>query len=161
MNASHGRSRLVSTRTRAPRAHAISASGCVLVAVDRAGQVIGSTPQAFKILKAARELGSVEPFRLPHIWNTWLETIDKNAAEPASAPPASIDSPFELDYPGDLSGDEFLLRPGPSARSPSPAEFSQAFDLTQRQGEVLFWLSKGKTNRDIAQILGLSPRTVD
>ena len=23
------------------------------------------------------------------------------------------------------------------------------------------WLSKGKTNRDIAQILGLSPRTVD
>jgi FixJ family two-component response regulator len=26
---------------------------------------------------------------------------------------------------------------------------------------VLQWLSKGKTNRDIAQILGLSPRTVD
>jgi DNA-binding CsgD family transcriptional regulator len=26
---------------------------------------------------------------------------------------------------------------------------------------VLSWLSKGKTNRDIAQILGLSPRTVD
>ena len=25
----------------------------------------------------------------------------------------------------------------------------------------LSWLSKGKTNRDIAQILGLSPRTVD
>ncbi|MHC2160132.1 DNA-binding CsgD family transcriptional regulator [Bradyrhizobium ottawaense] len=26
---------------------------------------------------------------------------------------------------------------------------------------MLAWLSKGKTNRDIAQILGLSPRTVD
>ena len=26
---------------------------------------------------------------------------------------------------------------------------------------MLSWLSKGKTNRDIAQILGLSPRTVD
>ena len=33
--------------------------------------------------------------------------------------------------------------------------------LTTREGEVLSWLSKGKTNRDIAQILGLSPRTVD
>jgi DNA-binding CsgD family transcriptional regulator len=33
--------------------------------------------------------------------------------------------------------------------------------LTTREGEVLAWLSKGKTNRDIAQILGLSPRTVD
>jgi DNA-binding CsgD family transcriptional regulator len=30
-----------------------------------------------------------------------------------------------------------------------------------REGEVLAWLSKGKTNRDIAQILGLSPRTGD
>ena len=26
---------------------------------------------------------------------------------------------------------------------------------------MLAWLSKGKSNRDIAQILGLSPRTVD
>ncbi|MGY3078519.1 DNA-binding CsgD family transcriptional regulator [Bradyrhizobium sp. LM6.10] len=33
--------------------------------------------------------------------------------------------------------------------------------LTTREGEVLAWLSKGKTNRDIVQILGLSPRTVD
>jgi DNA-binding CsgD family transcriptional regulator len=33
--------------------------------------------------------------------------------------------------------------------------------LTTREREVLSWLSKGKTNRDIAQILGLSPRTVD
>jgi DNA-binding CsgD family transcriptional regulator len=26
---------------------------------------------------------------------------------------------------------------------------------------VLGWLAKGKTNRDIAQILGMSPRTVN
>ena len=42
-----------------------------------------------------------------------------------------------------------------------PAEFSTELGLTTREGEVLSWLSKGKTNRDIAQILGLSPRTVD
>jgi DNA-binding NarL/FixJ family response regulator len=34
-------------------------------------------------------------------------------------------------------------------------------DLTQREAEVLSWLAKGKTNRDIADILGLSPRTVN
>jgi DNA-binding CsgD family transcriptional regulator len=27
--------------------------------------------------------------------------------------------------------------------------------------EVLTWLAKGKTNRDIAEILGMSPRTVN
>lgn len=36
-----------------------------------------------------------------------------------------------------------------------------AFRLTQREAEVLHWLSLGKTNRDIADILGMSPRTVN
>lgn len=34
-------------------------------------------------------------------------------------------------------------------------------DLTPREIEVLSWLAKGKTNRDIGDILGLSPRTVN
>jgi DNA-binding NarL/FixJ family response regulator len=34
-------------------------------------------------------------------------------------------------------------------------------DLTRREIEVLSWLAKGKTNRDIGDILGLSPRTVN
>ena len=33
--------------------------------------------------------------------------------------------------------------------------------LTPRETEVLSWVAKGKTNRDIADILGMSPRTVD
>ena len=33
--------------------------------------------------------------------------------------------------------------------------------LTPRETEVLSWLSKGKTNRDIGDILGMSPRTVN
>lgn len=37
---------------------------------------------------------------------------------------------------------------------------SRKLGVSQREGEVLSWLSKGKSNRDIAQILGLSPRTV-
>jgi DNA-binding CsgD family transcriptional regulator len=31
--------------------------------------------------------------------------------------------------------------------------------VTSREAEVLLWLSRGKPNRDIAAILGLSPRT--
>ena len=36
----------------------------------------------------------------------------------------------------------------------------QAFGLTQREAEVLVWLCKGKTNKDIGEILGASPATV-
>jgi DNA-binding NarL/FixJ family response regulator len=35
-----------------------------------------------------------------------------------------------------------------------------AFRLTAREAEVLYWVVKGKTNRDIGDILALSPRTV-
>ena len=34
------------------------------------------------------------------------------------------------------------------------------FKLTAREAEVLYWLVKGKTNRDIGEILGSSPATV-
>lgn len=36
----------------------------------------------------------------------------------------------------------------------------QAFRLTLREAEVLYWVAKGKTNRDIGDILGSSPATV-
>ena len=35
-----------------------------------------------------------------------------------------------------------------------------ALELTAREAEVLYWVVKGKTNRDIGDILGTSPRTV-
>ena len=36
-----------------------------------------------------------------------------------------------------------------------------SFKLTQRESEVLNWVIKGKTNRDIGDILGTSPRTIN
>lgn len=35
-----------------------------------------------------------------------------------------------------------------------------AFGLTAREAEVLYWVCKGKTNRDIGDVLTLSPKTV-
>jgi DNA-binding CsgD family transcriptional regulator len=35
-----------------------------------------------------------------------------------------------------------------------------AFRLTAREAEVLYWVVKGKTNRDVAEILSMSPKTV-
>ncbi len=71
------------------------------------------------------------------------------------------DEQLRLQYMGKLGPNEFLLRLAKDTSTILPAEFSSELGLTTREGEVLSWLSKGKTNRDIAQILGLSPRTVD
>ncbi|HVZ45115.1 MAG TPA: response regulator transcription factor [Ramlibacter sp.] len=40
------------------------------------------------------------------------------------------------------------------------ASMSLAFKLTAREAEVLYWVVKGKINRDIADIVGASPATV-
>lgn len=41
------------------------------------------------------------------------------------------------------------------------AELVSRYQLTAREVEVLEWVALGKTNRDIGEILGLSPRTVN
>lgn len=43
---------------------------------------------------------------------------------------------------------------------PGPAELTK-LGLTPRQAEVLYWIAQGKTNAEIAIILGTSPRTVE
>ena len=35
------------------------------------------------------------------------------------------------------------------------------FSLTQKEAEVIYWAMQGKTNKDVADILGSSPRTVN
>lgn len=40
-------------------------------------------------------------------------------------------------------------------------DLATRFGLTAREAEVLLWLSRGKTNRDISDIVGMAPRTVN
>ncbi|HAF56120.1 MAG TPA: DNA-binding response regulator [Thauera sp.] len=43
----------------------------------------------------------------------------------------------------------------------APAAAQLPNPLTQREMDVLEWVARGKTNRDVAEILGMSPRTVN
>jgi CheY-like chemotaxis protein/DNA-binding CsgD family transcriptional regulator len=75
-----------------------------------------------------------------------------------------------------MTGELAERSPGDAAPDPDEAEWlivgSEAddaalleslmaqFRLTAREAEVLYWVAKGKTNRDVGDILGASPRTV-
>jgi DNA-binding response OmpR family regulator len=56
--------------------------------------------------------------------------------------------------------DEWLLVMRESSDQAVIDAVGTAFKLTAREAEVLYWLAKGKTNRDIGDILGTSPATV-
>ena len=46
------------------------------------------------------------------------------------------------------------------AAPPAASGWGAELALTAREREVLHWLACGKTDRDIGEILGISPRTV-
>jgi DNA-binding NarL/FixJ family response regulator len=142
---------------------ALDVSGRYLLAVNSVGKIMWATPQAQKLLSDTLAADADDNFVLPDPMPQWLEQAQKgNAGSRASVMAAFPGNELlKLQYMGKLGPNEFLLRLAKDSGAGTPAEFSSELGLTTREGEVLSWLSKGKTNRDIAQILGLSPRTVD
>jgi DNA-binding response OmpR family regulator len=142
---------------------ALDVSGRFLLAVNGQGKIMWATPQAQKLLSDDLAAETDDELVLPDAMLHWLEQAQKGKA--VSKTPATASFPnndqLRLQYMGKLGPNEFLLRLAKDSGTGTPAEFSSQLGLTTREGEVLSWLSKGKTNRDIAQILGLSPRTVD
>jgi DNA-binding NarL/FixJ family response regulator len=142
---------------------ALDVSGRFLLAVSRQGKIMWATPQAQKLLADNLQNAANDELVLPEPMLQWLEQAQKGRT--GSKTPAMASFPeneqLRLQYMGKLGPNEFLLRLAKDSSASIPAQFSSELGLTTREGEVLSWLSKGKTNRDIAQILGLSPRTVD
>ena len=142
---------------------ALDVSGRYLLAVNGQGKIMWATPQAQKLLSATLAADTEEEFVLPDPIPQWLDQAQQGKTGSKAAAMASFpgNEQLRLQYMGKLGPNEFLLRLAKDSGADTPAEFSSELGLTTREGEVLSWLSKGKTNRDIAQILGLSPRTVD
>ena len=142
---------------------ALDVSGRYLLAVNSAGKIMWATPQAQKLLSDTLAAEKDDDVVLPEPIPQWLDQARQGKAGSKAAITAALpgNEQLRLQYMGKLGANEFLLRLAKDFTSETPAEFSSELGLTAREGEVLSWLSKGKTNRDIAQILGLSPRTVD
>jgi DNA-binding NarL/FixJ family response regulator len=141
---------------------ALDVSGRFLLAVNRLGKIMWETPQAQKLLADSLSGASSDELVLPEPLLQWLEQAQKGKGGGKAQAASFPDHPdLKLHYMGNAGPNEFLLRLAKDTSGDLPAEFSTELGLTTREGEVLAWLSKGKTNRDIAQILGLSPRTVD
>ena len=141
---------------------ALDVSGRYLLAVNAQGRIVWATPQAERMLFENLPSGTAEDFALSEPILQWLTQTRKGKAKSKSQTAALPENEqLQLQYMGTLGPNEFLLRLAKDSSADTSIEFSAELGLTTREGEVLSWLSKGKTNRDIAQILGLSPRTVD
>jgi DNA-binding response OmpR family regulator len=138
---------------------ALDAAGRHLLAVRADGKVRWSTPQATRLVNAATgtddglEAVSADIGR-------WMKERDAIAGDGSFTIHQTGQSNLQLAYLGSIGPDEYLFRLSTESRLRDDEILRQHFSLTQRESEVLLWIAKGKANRDIGEILGLSARTV-
>jgi DNA-binding response OmpR family regulator/DNA-binding CsgD family transcriptional regulator len=131
-------------RTRSAQV-ALDAAGRFLLATDPTGRVLWATPQAMTLLAEAELAPSV-------------------LALPADAAPGAVVATVgtvAFHFVGRIGPEEVLFRVVSTHPSRDELLLKDRLGLTRREAQVLLWLGQGKSNRDIASILGLSPRTVN
>ncbi len=141
---------------------ALDASGRFLLSATKEGRVLWSTPQATSLLTAISISAPGDSFQLPDTVRRWLDGR-RGASEPDAIDLSIEGSPrrLRLSYVGQIGPDELLLRIVEDEGVPPQQVLKVKLNLTVREAEVLMWLARGKANRDIGEILGLSPRTVN
>jgi CheY-like chemotaxis protein/DNA-binding CsgD family transcriptional regulator len=93
---------------------------------------------------------------------TLLAWIKNNESSPLTL--EGQDQNLTLSKLGSIGhGTELILlkQANSSAHNIKPEVIQLVCGLTQRESEVMLWVTLGKTNRDIGEILELSPRTVN
>ena len=129
-------------------AFACDVNGTLLWATRVAEELLGST---------GAELASWQPV-LSQDLPAWLtRSPERNAMLRLTSDQAEV----SVRYLGRPLPGEYLMRFVLNEEVAARKALQAAFDLTDRETQVLFWLSRGKTNQEIAQILEMSPRTVN
>lgn len=140
---------------------ALDAAGRHLLAVRASGAIHWSTPQATRLINAATGSDSGLDLVSRRIAEWMIEREKPGFARDVAFSLAEGDS-IQLTFLGGIGPDEYLFRLAAAViKRPDDEVLRQHFPLTQRESEVLLWIAKGKSNKDIGDILGLSSRTVN
>jgi len=137
---------------------ALDTTGQFLFTTDASGHVVWATPQTHHLF----EKNGADRFWLDQELVTQLRHWYSFAPAPGSSfELRGLQAPLQLTYLGDASPGERLLRMTDPEKPSQTETFRKQFALTEREAEVLLWIAHGKTNREIGQILSMSPRTVN
>ena len=141
--------------------NALDAYGHATIAVRLASasgppRLVWQTPLARRWLPAYFD---VAPDQVPAALQPWLQAAAAGRdARPLSTARGARQLVCTLQ--GKTVDDDWLVVLREVSDAATVEATMLAFGLTLRESEVLYWVAKGKTNRDIGDILGSSPATV-
>ncbi len=127
--------------------------------VNGAGRALWATPGAQALLDQYQQKTDTEAAELSNLISSWLPNgqIGHDLALPLSRQSLVL----TVHYFKQNDEDEFLLKIQSPNVEIDPSILEDSLEITSRESEVLLWIAHGKTNREIADILKMSPRTVN
>lgn len=157
------RVRLHIDRARAVHAGSASldATGRLMLAVDSSARVLWCTPLAAQAIARWAPEWDRTSRTLPDEARTAIERLLARGG--GEGPPIRAEregAAIEWQAVGTLRPGELLVRLVPSNPGADCERLRQRHGLTPREAEVLRWISFGKSNADISEVLSISPRTV-
>lgn len=140
---------------------ALDTAGQYLFTVDLNGQILWATPQVSQLLITAESDAEVEALslRLASVLTAWLKHKPETGHH-LKLP--NLVQPMTVEMLNFIDNREYLLRlSNPHKPADDTHALKEQFGVTGREADVLLWIANGKTNREIGQILEMSPRTVN
>jgi len=125
--------------------------------VDEEGNILWSTPEAQHLIDQYENNRRVVSQHIKEQLSSWLP----NGMEGRDLALAMKNELLTVRYFKQARDNEFLLKIQSPNAEIDPAVLEQSLQITSREAEVLLWIAHGKTNREIADILEMSPRTVN
>lgn len=145
---------MVNAKTTKSTKSALDISGQNIFSVNQTGKVLWATPQVEKILNG---MNSDYVTHLEKSIGQWL----KHTPEEGNRLHFSIeDNELIAIYIGESETNELLIKLIDENSANEKNILMSHFKITSREADVYLWLARGKANREIADILEMSPRTV-
>ena len=153
---------LANARVAAGTRAALDATGRFLLATDRAGRLLWSTPKARQLLGELFPPGNESGANLPRSVMAQLMQLRSDGHSSQARLLLDVNGrKVEISVMSPIGPDELLFRLTELSTTSDEIQLQQTLSLTSRESEVLLWISRGKANREIGEILAISPRTVN